>query len=196
MSREAEELRVKAEKGRVAAEESRAHAESNEGTGRVEAEGERREAEAQRQYDHEVLTAAAERSKAQFEHELEALREDPGHYMTPGARVYFRRVRNGYIVLALACIMGIWAVSNRADNRLREDINTVARAQCLGSIPTLKRYNSLVDIMIESNRSAREIALAEGDVKRVKLNTQNIIKLQDAHLRVPNAKECDAPILK
>ena len=182
---EAEADRRDAEGERVVAEGERRYAESNEETGRREAEANRQLAERTREKAH-----------SRFEDELARLQEDPAHYMTPGARAYFRRVMLGYIILAIAASMGIWAFSQKAADQVRTDINVVAKAQCLGSIPTLKKYNSLVEIMIESNRGSRAIALKERDFARVTLTTSNIVKLQKAYLRVPSPKECDAPLLK
>jgi hypothetical protein len=135
-------------------------------------------------------------SSVEFTDELERLRNDPAHYMTPGARKYFRRVALGYIILALGMTIGIKALSDNVDDNIRNDINQVAEANCLGSIPTFNKFNNLVENMIDSNRGARMIAQAEGDIARVKLTTANIIKLQESKLRVPNVKECSAPILK
>lgn len=184
-SREAEAGRTLAEQGRVVAEGGRVHAESNEETGRREAEVERVIAEADRR---RVQTA--------YERELAKLQEDPAHYMTPGARSYFRRVTIGYVVLAIATVFGIWAFTNRVDDKIREDLNKVAEAQCLGSIPTLKKYNDFVDTQIEANREARKINAERGDTERVKLNTETIIRLQGNKLRVPSPRDCSAPLLK
>lgn len=192
----AEDLRVKAESGRVEAEQGRVVAESNEESGRVEAEKGRVGAELLRETSHDAAVANAERSQKEFDAQIEALRDDPAHYMTPGARRYFRRVAIGYLILAIGTSFGIKALTERTDDAVRNDINEIAKAQCLGSIPTLNKYNSLVQIQIEANRDSREIALKEGDIPRVRLTTKNIIKLQDAFLRVPSAKECEAPILK
>lgn len=181
----AEESRVKAESGRVIAEKERVVNEKDEEHGRVVAEEGRVSAEKGRITAHAV-----------FEHELDALRNDPSHYMTPGARRYFRRVALGYIILAIGMSFGIKALSDNVDNNIRRDINKVAEAQCLGSIPTLNKFNAFVDLVIEANRDAREIALREGDTARVRLNTNNIIKLQESKLRVPSVRECEAPILK
>lgn len=137
-----------------------------------------------------------EDARRDYVDELARLQDDPAHYATPGARKYFRRVAIGYVVLAIATVFGISAMTDRADERLRDDINALAEKQCLGSIPTLNKFNGLVDLQIDANRRAREIAEAENDEARVKLNTQNIIKLQESKLRVPNERECSAPILK
>jgi ferric-dicitrate binding protein FerR (iron transport regulator) len=202
----AEQGRVDAESGRVVAEKGRVVNESSDETGRIKAEQGRVTAEEKREArsaervvneDHRISAEKTrEHSQRQYENELEALRNDPEHYMTPGARKYFRRVSLGYIILAVGCVMGIWALTQRADEQIRHDINSVAKAQCLGSIPTLTNYNAFVDIQIDSNRRSRTIAEKEHDAARVVLTTTNIIKLQKAHIRVPNAKECDAPLLK
>lgn len=145
---------------------------------------------------NEVELTRIEEARRRYVDELVRLQDHPDSYATPGARRYFRRVAIGYIVLAVAVVFGIKAVSDRADETLRSDINKIAEAQCKGSIPTLNKFNAFVDLVIEANRDAREIALREGDTARVRLNTNNIIKLQESKLRVPSVRECEAPILK
>lgn len=192
----AEEMRVKSESGRVKAERGRVVAESNDETGRVEAEALRVGAETVREVNHATAVAKAEAMQAAFEEELKALRDDPDHYMTPGARRYFRRVAIGYIILAIGMSFGIKALSDNVDDNIRNDINEVAKQQCLGSIPTLNSFNSLVDSQIETYRSRRTLAEEQNDEALVQIMTTSIIELQESKIRVPVAKECDAPILK
>lgn len=192
----AEEMRVKSESGRVKAERGRVVAESNDETGRVEAEALRVGAETVREVNHATAVAKAEAMQAAFEEELKALRDDPDHYMTPGARRYFRRVAIGYIILAIGMSFGIKALSDNVDDNIRNDINEVAKQQCLGSIPALNSFNSLVDSQIETYRARRTLAEEQNDEALVQIMTTSIIELQESKIRVPVAKECDAPILK
>ena len=106
-----EEGRVQAEKGRVTAESSRveaeagrAHAESNEGSGRKESE------------------IARQETHAEYLSELDKLKNNPDHYMTPGARHYFRRVWIGYAILSLAIAVGLWGQQHESKDRI-DDIN-------------------------------------------------------------------------
>ncbi len=191
-SNEAELKRIEAEKGRVLAEGERRHAESNEGTGRVEAELDRRAAEDLRKEAQEEYLL-----------ELEKLRSDPQHYITPGARKAFNNYRNkaivGYLILAAACIMGIYSVSKQNKESLRDDINRFAQVSCLASrqpTSSINKYNDLVEHQIQTWRQARELNLARGDLKRAGLNTKAIIRLQADKIPIPTAKECSAPILK
>jgi len=181
----AEHRRVEAESAREIAERGRVTAESNAEDGRVEAEARRVTAESMRAH-----------AQVEFENELDKLREDPEHYMTPGARKYFRRVSLGYLILAIGCMLGIKFVADNAEQGVRNDINEAVVIQCKQSIPTINKFNDLIDIQIESNRAARAIAMSEDDNKRVALATRNIIRLQENKLRIPSVRECEAPLLK
>lgn len=138
---EAEEARVRAEEDRVQSEAKRAHAESNDGSGRIEMEKERRISEEGRAHaesnegtgrqEAEAMRTEAEAIRKEtftaYENELEKLQSDPAHYMTPGARKYFRRVTFGYIILSLAMVVGFWGIQNESNSRV-SDINK-SRAQ-------------------------------------------------------------------
>lgn len=219
MYSEAEEQRVRAEKAReiaeskrAEAEAARAHSESNQGSGRVEHEEGREEAEELREFDSLGRKEAEEiRQKAEIERlrvheeyikELEALRDDPEHYMTPGAKKAFSKYRRdnilAYIVLAAAMVAGVWAFTKNAKDNLKNDINTFAKASCLASRQSdspLNKFNNLIDLQIEANRDARKLNLERGDIARSKLNTENIIELQESRIPVPSERECQAPIL-
>lgn len=175
---EAEKGRVKAELGRVKAEAERAHAESNEGSGRVEHEALRVEAEDDRVFNEENAESGrviAESGRVVAElgrsEEYEKFLNDPVHYITPGARTYFRRVTAGYIILAMAFVIGMWALQNESDNRVK-DINT-SRAQVTYTACedtndrnentvtqlhhlTLQRKETLRKAIIESNNPAEQ----------------------------------------
>ncbi len=189
---EAEELRVVAEEGRVIAEVGRAHAESNEGSGRQEAEVIRVDAETER-----------ERTHLKYLNELKKLQDDPEHYITPGATSAFNRYRDkaiaGYIILAVATTIGIYAISNNAKEDLKSKINTFATVSCLASRQKdspVNKFNDLIDLQIQSNRDARQLNLARGDIKRANINTKIIIRLQGNRIPVPSARECQAEIIK
>lgn len=187
-----EELRTQAEKERVAAELERQHAESNEGSGRVEQEQGRVDAEKARVAAHEA-----------YEAELKKLQDDPEHYMTPGAKRAFQKYRRdnilAYIVLAAAMAAGVWAFTNNSKENLKNDINVVVKASCLASRQPdspINKFNDLVELQIEASRDARELNLERGELARARLNTENIIKLQESRIPVPSEKECEAPLLK
>lgn len=220
MYNEAEEQRVKAEEAREAAEAkraeaeaARAHSESNQGSGRVEHEEGREEAEELREFDALGRKEAEElRQKAESErlrvheeyvNELEALRDDPEHYMTPGAKKafarYSRNVILGYIVLSFAMVAGMWAFSNNSKANLRDEINEVVKISCLANRQpdsSINKFNNLVELQIDVNRDARTLNLGRGDLARAKLNTDHIIKLQDSRIPIPSVKECNAPLFK
>ncbi len=195
MFNEAEQKRVEAEQAREAAEAGRAHAEQNTGSGRVEQEAARVEAEKAR--------VVSESVRKNYESELEKLRNDPGHYITPGARKAFNDYRNkaivGYLILAVACIVGIYSVSKNNKEDLKAQINMFATQSCLASTKpgsNLHRYNDLIETQIEANRAAREINLDRGDRRRADLNTKTIIRLQKDKIDIPTEQSCYAPIIK
>ena len=130
-----------------------------------------------------------------YEDELEKLQDDPEHYVTPGAKRYFQRVLVGYVVLAVAGIIGVWGVTERLDNKLRNDLNTAAVNACIGSIETFKKYNSLIDLQIQATREARDLNIRIGDLERAELNTDSIIRYQEAKLPVPTEDECRGRLL-
>lgn len=130
--------------------------------------------------------------------ELSNLDEKYVHYVTPGARAYFKRMWIGYVVLAVAGIFGIWGVTEHSDRQIRRDINSFAKASCLMQRQpnsTLNKYNRLVEVDIQNLREARKINMARGDDARVKSNTKSIIRLQTTKIPIPSERECNAHIL-
>ncbi len=112
------------------------------------------------------------------------------HYMTPGARLYFKRVVLGYVALALAMTVGVFATTKAIDQKLRNDLNKIAQKQCLASIPTYKKLNEGLQAQIEIQKDAFHLNLSQGDVRRASLNRDAIKKLQDAKLNAPTKKTC------
>ena len=135
----------------------------------------------------------------QYIDELSHLNQRFAHYMTPGAKRYFRRVWMGYAVLAIAGIFGIWSVTNHVDHSIRRDINSAVKAGCLESRKpnsVLNKYNRNVEVQIQNLRESRTINMERGDSKRVDSNTESIIRLQGTKAPIPTVKECNAPLLK
>lgn len=186
MSEENERIRVEAEKSRVEAEADRRHAESNEGTGRREAEVERVDAEKLRRAQHEEQMS-----------EYEKFQQAPEHYITPGARSYFRRVWMGYAVLAVAGIIGVWAITERLDSQIRTDINLFASQSCKTSTRgTVLLFNKFVDTNIEIQKDALKTNLARGDMERAAINRRAIKNFEESKLPVRTDADCDRPILE
>lgn len=186
MSLDNEQQRIEAEKARVEAEAGRAHAESNEGTGRVESEKSRVTAEELRQTQHEEQMS-----------EYEKFLKAPEHYITPGARSYFRRVWMGYIVLALAGIIGVWGVTERVDEKIRKDINSYSSLACKTTTRgTIILFNKFVDTNIAIQKDALENNLKRGDIERAAININAIKNFEDSKLPVRTDEDCDRPILK
>lgn len=128
--------------------------------------------------------------------ELNKLLNDPSHYVTPGAKKYFRRVWLGYLFLALSGIFGTWGLTHRADSELRKEINQLATANCINSIPTLQKYNDLVVTQIVANINAKELNLSQGRLAAAKLNQDNINRLKKDQLDIPTKEQCEKPIIK
>lgn len=125
-----------------------------------------------------------------YEQELERINRDPALYMTPGARHYFKRVALGYAVLAIACAFGIWGVTQRIDNQLREQLNIFLVQNCEASIPTLKKFNQGVQSDIEQLEDALFINQQRGDSQRVAANKRAIAAKKNQKLHVPTVEEC------
>jgi len=138
-------------------------------------------------------------AQEQYSEELRKLNEDPAHYITPGAKKALRRMVFGYVILAIACIIGVWAISTSTNNRLKNDINRVARIQCLNNLKPnspLNKYNDFVEANIQNIRETREINLSRGDKERVRANNKAIIRLQKDKITLPTKEACEAPIIK
>jgi len=126
-----------------------------------------------------------------YSDELSKLRDDPAHYMTPGAKSYFRRVWLGYLILAAAMTFGIWGVTHRIDTQLRKQINIFLVASCKSSIPTLTRFNDSLQADIEAQQDALFINEQRGDSQRAALNRRIITYKKNAMIHVPTIEECN-----
>lgn len=127
-----------------------------------------------------------------YEDELLRINSDPKLYMTPGARRYFHRVALGYIILACAVTISIWAVTNHVDKVLRQQINTFLVDSCKSSIPTLKKFNASIQADIEQQADFRAINITRGDLASARVNTKIIAAKENAKLHVPTLEECEA----
>jgi hypothetical protein len=118
------------------------------------------------------------------------------HFMTPGAKRAFNQIRIGYIILAVAAAVGIWAVSNRTDNHIRRDINRVAQKQCLAGIVTVNKYNDLVDSILKTRRDSLRLALKDHDAQQVLVNKRAIRRYAKDKIIPPTPAECKIHLLK
>jgi hypothetical protein len=134
-------------------------------------------------------------SKQHYTDELQKLQSDPEHYMTPGARKYFRRVALGYAVLAVAVCAGIFSLTTRVDHKLRHDLNQLGVKGCLASIPTYKKFNSTIQVQINAQKDALQLNLGRGDVERAAINRKAIKDLQNSKLKVPTKESCSKKIV-
>ena len=146
----AEQGRVDAEAERVTAEEGRVHAESNQGTGRVEAEEVRVLAEEERIARSEL-----------FSSEIEKFQSDPAHYVSPGARKILRRFTYAWIIVALAAVIGVWALTEESDNRVADIEASRVEIAYEACLDTNERYNEatifLKNLAIEQRIPLNEV---------------------------------------
>jgi hypothetical protein len=126
-----------------------------------------------------------------YSEELAKLNSDPAHYMTPGARRYFKRVWRGYLFLTAAMVVGIWGVTHHIDAQLRGQINTFLVASCKSSIPTLTRFNQGLQADIDAQQDALFINQRRGDAQRAALNLRIIADKKAAKIKVPTVAECE-----
>lgn len=117
------------------------------------------------------------------------LKRNP-HFVSPGAKVYYHRVLMGYVILAVACIVGIWSLSNLQDKHLRTDINKLGVAGCLNSIGIYNKFNDSIQTQIDTQKKARRINLMNGLNNRVALNEKTIKELESDKIKPPTKEEC------
>lgn len=142
----------------------------------------------------EELSSTIEEHKAAittYENELEKLKTDPSHYMTPGARRYFYRVAGAYAILAVSFTIGIYAMTDLLTDKLRTDINKYLVISCKSSIPTLTRFNAKLDADIRIQEDAQIINIEQGELERAKLNQEAIEAAERAKFPIPTAEECE-----
>jgi hypothetical protein len=132
-----------------------------------------------------------QQKKTDYADELQKLQENPEHYMTPGARRYFKRVWLGYLILAVAMTVGMWALANNFDHQLRDNINTFLVESCKQSIPTIKKFNQGIQADIDLQKDALFINSKRGDSARVFLNKRAIEQKRNSKLHVPTLEECE-----
>lgn len=193
MMERSEQKRIEAERLRVIEEAKRAHAEKNTGTGRVEQEVGRVEAEK----DRMIAEALREFNHVEYQIELEALQKDPGRYMTPATRRYFRKVWLGYAILTASFVIGIWGVTNRQDTQIRRDLNLYATTACKTTTrSTLQLFNRFVQTNIEIQEDALQNNLRLGEARRAEINRRAIKRFMNSKLPIRSDEECEQPILR
>ena len=125
----------------------------------------------------------------------DAIRNDP-RFLSGGARRYFRRVWLGYLILALGCIIGIWAFTSRADENLRKDINKLNVISCISSIKIFEKYDDFVDSAIQTQRQNLVVAKQEHDAKRMKIAQSAIKRYASDKVIPPTPLQCRKPVLR
>ena len=101
-----------------------------------------------------------------------------------------------YAVLALALVVGVWAMTERSSHQLVDNINETVSALCVRNIAALKKENRLRDVQIETVSDTRKLNLQEGDKKRAEINRKYIIALKNAKRHIPTIEECNQKLLK
>jgi hypothetical protein len=141
------------------------------------------------------MSAEINRQKNFDNQVLDFVKRNPD-FVTSGAKKYYKRVVVGYVILAIAAVIGIWAFTNRADRNLRSEINKLSVAGCIGSIATYNKFNDLVKTNIETQQESLIINLRSGDTKRAAINRRSIKRLKSDLIIPPTAVQCNKPILK
>lgn len=126
-----------------------------------------------------------------YDNEFEGVTRDAEVYMTPGARRYFKRVVVGYVVLAVATVLGIWGVTQKVDSDLREQINLFLVQTCKKNIPALEKFNEAVKLDIAIQQDAKLLNIEQGYTKRAALNDNAIAAKRASLLHIPSEKECE-----
>jgi hypothetical protein len=130
---DAEKGRVTAEDLRVQAEAGRAHAESNEGSGRVEAE------------EGRVVAEEERRTNAQkFDEEIRKFQADPDHYVSPGAHRILRKFTYAWVLLAIAAVVGVYALTNESKDRVNDINKSRALITYTGCLDQNNKHDSTI----------------------------------------------------
>jgi hypothetical protein len=123
-----------------------------------------------------------------------------GNTYTAVSSTTFKRWRShvilAYIILSLGMIVGIYAYSTKSKNDLRDEINQYSATACVSGRTTLKKYNDLVQSIVDARQSALALHLSQGKTRDVKLDRVAIARYQKDFLPVPTAKQCERKILK
>jgi hypothetical protein len=142
----------------------------------------------------EIMSAETDRQE-NFDSQFMDFTERHPHYATAGCKRYYKRAVKGYVILAVACIVGIFAVSARSDKNLRHDINQLGVAGCLTSIKTYHKFNDQIDTQIETQKEGLIINLQRHDKQRAAVNRNAIKRLNKDKIIPPTPKICNATVL-
>lgn len=140
---------------------------------------------------------SAETNKQEnFDKQIIDFTERHPHYVTLGCRRYYKRALIGYVILAIATVIGIWSVTNHSDKHLRKDINTLGVTSCIRSIPTLNKFNDFIDSAIDTRRQQYRLAKKQGNTALAKIQLRAIKRYERDKLPIPTKAQCQKPIIK
>ncbi len=109
---------------------------------------------------------------------------------------FSRQTIAGYLVLAVAAILGVYFVGSNASQQLKSDINHIVSTLCVQNIPRAKAENKLRDVQIGVVLDTKKLNLKDGDTARAAINDRYIKALRGAKRHVPTVEECKQPLLK
>lgn len=125
----------------------------------------------------------------------EVFRKNP-HLLSRGARTEIRKIKAGFLVLAIATIVGIWAFTARADRNLRHEINSYAESSCIASRATLGKYNDLVNSILQTREQSLALSVQQNNKQQEKINRDAIIRYSHDKLLVRSIADCKKPIIR
>lgn len=104
--------------------------------------------------------------------------------------------KGAYIILAAAAIVGVWAMTEHAQNEVIDNINKTVSALCVTNIPTIQKENDLRDVQIEVVQDTKRINLRNGEADKAALNDTLIKAYRSAKRHVPTEQECKQKLIK
>jgi hypothetical protein len=140
--------------------------------------------------DDLISSSSANSRKEETEQILEEVFRNNPHLLSQGARKEIRKIKAGFVVLAIATVVGIWAFTARADRNLRQDIRKQQVRSCLSSIQIINKYNNLVQSIVETRQEALNAAIKENNKTQIKLNRQAVKRYKTDLISPPTTNQC------
>jgi hypothetical protein len=125
-----------------------------------------------------------------FDEQFEDFMRRNPNYATPGAKRHWRKIKIGYLVLAIGCIIGIWAISNHDTNNLKTQINQSATANCISGIRIFTKYNDLVSSIIQTRRQSIEKDKKIHDLRQLKIDKDAVARYKKDKIIPPTVLIC------
>jgi hypothetical protein len=125
-----------------------------------------------------------------FDSQFEDFMERNPNYATPGAQRHWRKIKTGYVLLAIGCIIGIWAISNHDTNNLKSQINRSATANCISGIRIFTKYNDLVNSIIETRRESIAKDKRTHDMQQLVIDQRAVARYKKDRIVPPTVLIC------